>query len=164
MFTNSLVSDDTVTTSLESLARDHYIRVDRQPSVPLRPWAAMEAEPQLLEVSPAGAFARRALSCNGVTAEFIEASARTRSEIRFRGSVHLLVVYEQGSRTGGETALDGVPPSKLRDFARRFTFVPAGRAFHELAARVIDELLPPIEMSGCTARLLDLIPTERARA
>jgi ATP-binding protein involved in chromosome partitioning len=41
---------------------------------------------------------------------------------------------------------------------------PAGRAFHELAARVIDELLPPIEMSGCTARLLDLIPTERARA
>jgi ATP-binding protein involved in chromosome partitioning len=34
---------------------------------------------------------------------------------------------------------------------------PAGVAFHELAARVVDELLPPIEMSGCTARLLDLI-------
>jgi ATP-binding protein involved in chromosome partitioning len=38
----------------------------------------------------------------------------------------------------------------------------AGRAFHALAARVVDELLPPIEMSGCTARLLDLIPTESA--
>jgi ATP-binding protein involved in chromosome partitioning len=32
-----------------------------------------------------------------------------------------------------------------------------GRAFHDLAARVVDDLLPPIEMSGCTARLLDLI-------
>jgi ATP-binding protein involved in chromosome partitioning len=38
----------------------------------------------------------------------------------------------------------------------------AGRAFHALAALVVDDLLPPIEMSGCTARLLDLIPTESA--
>ena len=35
---------------------------------------------------------------------------------------------------------------------------PAGSAFHELAARIVDDLLPPIEMSGCTARLLDLLP------
>jgi ATP-binding protein involved in chromosome partitioning len=34
---------------------------------------------------------------------------------------------------------------------------PAGRAFTDLAARVVDELLPPIEMAGCTARLLDLV-------
>src|SRR3954451_21428823 len=34
---------------------------------------------------------------------------------------------------------------------------PAGRAFTELAARLVDELLPPIEMAGCTARLLDLV-------
>jgi ATP-binding protein involved in chromosome partitioning len=34
---------------------------------------------------------------------------------------------------------------------------PVGHAFHELAARVVDDLLPPIEMSGCTARLLDLV-------
>ena len=34
---------------------------------------------------------------------------------------------------------------------------PAGRAFADLAARIVDELLPPIEMAGCTARLLDLV-------
>ncbi|MFI5046596.1 MAG: Mrp/NBP35 family ATP-binding protein [Acidimicrobiia bacterium] len=34
---------------------------------------------------------------------------------------------------------------------------PAGCAFHALADRVVDDLLPPIEMSGCTARLLDLV-------
>ena len=33
---------------------------------------------------------------------------------------------------------------------------PAATAFHSLAARVTTELLPPIEMSGCTARILDL--------
>jgi ATP-binding protein involved in chromosome partitioning len=34
---------------------------------------------------------------------------------------------------------------------------PAGRAFHELAARIVDDLLPPIEMAGCSARMLDLV-------
>ncbi len=33
----------------------------------------------------------------------------------------------------------------------------AGRAFAELAARVAEDLLPPVEMSGCSARLLDLV-------
>jgi ATP-binding protein involved in chromosome partitioning len=32
----------------------------------------------------------------------------------------------------------------------------AGAAFHTLAARVVDELLVPVEMSSCTARILDL--------
>jgi ATP-binding protein involved in chromosome partitioning len=34
---------------------------------------------------------------------------------------------------------------------------PAGAAFHQLAERVTIDLLPPIEMSGCTARMLDLL-------
>ena len=34
---------------------------------------------------------------------------------------------------------------------------PAGAAFHALAERVVTDLLPPIEMSGCTARMLDLL-------
>jgi ATP-binding protein involved in chromosome partitioning len=33
---------------------------------------------------------------------------------------------------------------------------PAGRAFHDLAARVAEELLPPVEMAGCTARIFEL--------
>lgn len=33
---------------------------------------------------------------------------------------------------------------------------PAGAAFHALAARTVDELLPPVEMSGCTARIFEL--------
>ena len=33
---------------------------------------------------------------------------------------------------------------------------PAGSAFHSLATRVVEDLLPPVEMSGCTARILEL--------
>jgi ATP-binding protein involved in chromosome partitioning len=33
----------------------------------------------------------------------------------------------------------------------------AGRAFTELATRIVEDLLPPIEMAGCSARLLDLV-------
>jgi len=32
---------------------------------------------------------------------------------------------------------------------------PAGSAFHTLATRVVEDLLPPVEMSGCTARILE---------
>ena len=33
----------------------------------------------------------------------------------------------------------------------------AGAAFHELAANIVDDLAPPIEMAGCTARMLELV-------
>jgi ATP-binding protein involved in chromosome partitioning len=33
---------------------------------------------------------------------------------------------------------------------------PAAQAFDEIARRVVEELLPPVEMSGCTARIFDL--------
>jgi ATP-binding protein involved in chromosome partitioning len=33
---------------------------------------------------------------------------------------------------------------------------PAGAAFHALAGLVVDDVLPPIEMGGCTARILDV--------
>ncbi|MFA5882646.1 MAG: Mrp/NBP35 family ATP-binding protein [Acidimicrobiia bacterium] len=39
---------------------------------------------------------------------------------------------------------------------------PAGSAFHTLATRVVEDLLPPVEMSGCTARILELAMTNLA--
>lgn len=32
---------------------------------------------------------------------------------------------------------------------------PAGTAFHTLAARVVEDLLPPVDLAGCTARILE---------
>jgi ATP-binding protein involved in chromosome partitioning len=32
---------------------------------------------------------------------------------------------------------------------------PAGAEFRRIARRMVDELLPPVEMSGCTARIFE---------
>jgi ATP-binding protein involved in chromosome partitioning len=39
---------------------------------------------------------------------------------------------------------------------------PAGAAFHELAARIVEELVPQPEMAGCTARILELAAVSAA--
>jgi AraC family transcriptional regulator len=45
--------------------------------------------------------------------------------------MHLLVLYEDGARRDGETSIDGLPPSTLRKFANKLTFVPAGHPYRE---------------------------------
>jgi ATP-binding protein involved in chromosome partitioning len=35
--------------------------------------------------------------------------------------------------------------------------LPAARALDEVARRIVEELLPPVEMAGCTARMFDLV-------
>lgn len=57
----------------------------------------------------------------------------------------------EGGDTGTPVAL-GAPDS------------PAGTAFRELAARVVDELLPPVEMAGCTARIFEAATANLAAA
>ena len=44
---------------------------------------------------------------------------------------HLLAVYEQGVRSDGETVVEGLPGSKLRDLKHKLTFVPAGHEYRE---------------------------------
>ena len=51
--------------------------------------------------------------------------------MEFQGPVHLLVMYNEGSRRDGETSIDGFAPSKTRTLTRKLTFVPAGRGYRE---------------------------------
>jgi ATP-binding protein involved in chromosome partitioning len=57
------------------------------------------------------------------------------------------IPIEAAVATGGDEG----HPVALRDPES-----PAGAAFHDLAAQIVDELLPPIEMAGCTARILEM--------
>ena len=63
--------------------------------------------------------------------ESIYAPARSRIEICYEAPVHLLVLYEDGVRREGETSIAGLPPSGLRNFANKLTFVPAGHSYRE---------------------------------
>ena len=66
-----------------------------------------------------------------MTAEIVDATSQERFAFRFRAPLHLLVVYEQGARRDGETIIEGLPRSTLRDFGQKLVFVPAGLEYRE---------------------------------
>jgi len=66
-----------------------------------------------------------------MAAELVQTTREARLDIHFQGPVHLLVAVEQGVRFSGETFVEGLPRSTLKDLRRKLTFVPAGHAYHE---------------------------------
>jgi AraC family transcriptional regulator len=84
-----------------------------------------------VEVYPPDVVQRRAVAWDGLAAEVVQATRREKLEFRFRAPLHLLAVCDQGIRSDGDTFVEGLPPSKLRDVRRKLTFVPAGHEYHE---------------------------------
>jgi len=84
-----------------------------------------------VEVSRPDVVRRRAMAWNGMAAESVQCTSRERLEYRFRAPVHLLVAYEEGERHDGETLVEGLPRSRLKNFARKLAFVPAGHEYRE---------------------------------
>jgi AraC family transcriptional regulator len=84
-----------------------------------------------VEISPQAIVKRRAVAWDGVAAEVVQAITCERTEYRFRAPRHLLVVYEQGARRDGETSVEGLARSGLRDLKGKLTFVPAGHEYYE---------------------------------
>ncbi len=103
---------------------DHWLR-------PLIDHRAPGAADRTVEIFPADAVKRRAVSWDGMSAEIAQATRSERTEYRFRGPRHLLAVYEQGERREGETFVEGLPRSTLRDFKRKLVFVPAGHEYSD---------------------------------
>jgi len=66
-------------------------------------------------------------------------------------SIPLEPEVSEGGDTGTPVTL-GLPGS------------PAGQAFRTLAERVVDDLLPPVEMAGCTARIFEAAAANLAAA
>lgn len=103
---------------------DHWLR-------PLFDYRAPSGADRTVEIFPADAVKRRAVSWDGMTVEIVQATQSERTEYRFNGPRHLLAVYEQGERREGETFVDGLPRSTRRDFKRKLVFVPAGHEYSD---------------------------------
>jgi len=84
-----------------------------------------------VQIAPIESVKRHSTGWQGVLAESIYAPAGSRIELRFEAPVHLLVMYDEGARREGETLIDGLVPSRLRNFADKLTFVPAGHAYYD---------------------------------
>jgi len=84
-----------------------------------------------VEILPRGAATRRGVEWHGMGVEFVQAARPDRVEYSFRSRAHLLVAYEHGVRRDGETFVEGVPRSTLRNVARKLTFAPSGHEYRE---------------------------------
>jgi AraC family transcriptional regulator len=90
-----------------------------------------EAFAPTVEIIPANAAKRRAVSWPGMTAEIVQATSSERIAYRAQAPVHMLVLCERGARRDGETSIEGLPSSTLRDVTRKFSFVPAGHEYRD---------------------------------
>ena len=91
---------------------------------------AEQIEPAV-EISPVDAVKRRFATWDGMAAEIVQATRLETIEARACASHHLLILYEQGARRDGETVVEGLPRSTLRDCKGKLAFVPAGHEYYE---------------------------------
>jgi AraC-like DNA-binding protein len=86
---------------------------------------------RLVNFRPPGIFRRQIAAWRGLGGELTHALRREPFEVEYNGAWHLLIAYESAQRMDGETVIDGLPRSTLRDISRKFVFVPAGLGFRE---------------------------------
>src|ERR1700746_241828 len=84
-----------------------------------------------VQIAPVELVKRLGTGRPGWFVESIHAPIGRRIELEFQGPVHLLAMYNEGARRDGETSINGVAPSKIRNFAKKLTFVPAGCGYRE---------------------------------
>jgi AraC family transcriptional regulator len=84
-----------------------------------------------VDIAPYRAVKRSGIEWGGMGVELVQAITQERVDHNFRSPLHLLAAYQQGIRRDGESSIDGVPRSTLRNVAKRLTFVPAGHHYRE---------------------------------
>ena len=84
----------------------------------------------IVDISPSEIVRRHSAAWSGLHVETVQVMRHTPFEYGFRAPCHLLIALELGERLDGETVVEGLPRSTLRDFTHKLTFVPAGHDFH----------------------------------
>src|SRR5712664_2370144 len=83
----------------------------------------------VVDFSPPEIVRRHSATWSGVQVETVQVMRHTPFEYGFQARCHLLIAAELAERYDGETFVEGLPRSTLRDFTRKLTFVPAGHDF-----------------------------------
>jgi AraC family transcriptional regulator len=83
----------------------------------------------MVDISPAEIVRRHSAVWSGVCAETVQVIRHAPFDYGFRAPCHLLIAAELAERYDGETFVEGLPRSTLRDFTHKLTFVPAGHDF-----------------------------------
>ena len=82
-----------------------------------------------VDFSPAENVKRQTASWRGLQVETVQITKHEPFKYHFKESFHLLIAAEQAARYDGETVVEGLPKSTLRNFSHKLTSIPPGRAF-----------------------------------
>lgn len=83
----------------------------------------------LVTIAPPGIARRHLAAWQGLRVEAVDITRRTPFEYGFKAPAHLLIATERAEREDGETLVEGLPRSTLRNLSRKLSFVPAGHRF-----------------------------------
>jgi AraC family transcriptional regulator len=83
-----------------------------------------------VEISPPDIARRRLAHWGAIQADNVKITRRETFEYGFQARRHLLIAYERAERDDGETLIEGLPKSTLREFNCKLSFVPAGHRFY----------------------------------
>jgi AraC family transcriptional regulator len=95
---------------------------------PARLQPGVEARSRV-DFSPPEIIRRHSAALPGLRVETVQVMRHSPFEYGFRAPCHLLIAAELAERYDGETFVEGLPRSTLRDFTRKLTLVPAGHDF-----------------------------------
>ncbi|MEH2470773.1 AraC family transcriptional regulator [Nitrobacteraceae bacterium AZCC 2161] len=88
------------------------------------------APSSIVEISPPDIARRRLANWGAIQADTVKVTRRETFECGFQARRHLLIAYERAERHDGETLIEGLPKSTLREFNCKLSFVPAGHRFY----------------------------------
>jgi AraC family transcriptional regulator len=83
----------------------------------------------MVDISPPEIVRRHSAVWSGMHVETVQVIRHAPFDYGFRAPCHLLIAAELAERYDGETFVEGLPRSTLRDFTHKLTFVPAGHDF-----------------------------------
>jgi AraC family transcriptional regulator len=83
----------------------------------------------IVRITPPDIARRHVTTLDAIQVDAVEVIRREPYEYGFKSSCHMLIMSEHQERDDGETLLEGLPKSTLREFSRKLSFVPAGHRF-----------------------------------
>src|SRR5258708_15582786 len=84
----------------------------------------------IVEISPPDIARRQLANWGAIQADTVKVTRRETFEYGFQARRHLLIAYERAERHDGETLIEGLPKSTLREFNCKLSVVPAGHRFY----------------------------------
>src|SRR5216684_766623 len=93
-------------------------------------WLHQDLEARsIVDFSPSEIVRRHSATWSGLHVETVHVMRHAPFEYGYRAPCHLLIAAELAERYDGESFVEGLPRSTLRNFTHKLTFVPAGHDF-----------------------------------